>query len=450
MRSLNVRLALYLLLPFVVLLPLGAVLQYFIALIPIRAALDSGLENVAIAVSATVDSTTPSGADVPNRDFWTERSDPPFVAVIGPDGRLIAGDARLLRSVPSAAVGETRIMNIIGLEDLHMAVRGVRCGAGVCQVRVAEPMAPRERLERNLLLGSVASMVGLLLLIGIVMWFGARDSLAPVRALRRQMESRSLDDLAPVAIEDPPEELVPIVDAINDLFARLKQSAEANQAFVAAASHQFRTPLARLTARLELALQQARDGPADQTLLADMKQAIDRMSRLTHQLLSLARSGATARPVLVLAHLDLKDLALQAGSSWVPRAAELGIDLGFEVEPAVVSGHAQLLGELLANLIDNALRYGARRVTVRTRAAGARCELEVEDDGSGIAAGDRERVFQRFARGSSSQGEGTGLGLAIVRQIAHFHGGDVELRDSAGGGLRVLVTLPSVANRPQV
>lgn len=412
-----------------------------------RSALDRGLGNAALAIAATVrDDGGRISVTLPQDD--PDRRDALLTALVDADGHVIAGDDRLALPVPVARQGETLFVDTIGNNvAYHVGVYGVACGGVLCQVRVAEPRASRERLERDVLFGNVAGIVLLLLLIGVAMWFGARDSLAPVHQLREQMEARSLDDLTPVVLDDPPDELVKVVDAINASFARIRQAAQANQAFVGAAAHQLRTPLARLTTQLEVALREPRDAGRDQAALVGLKAAVDHMSHLARQLLSLAQSDATLRPVVAFADVDLKDIVLDKGVAWVPRAAELGVDLGFEAQPAPVLGNAQLLGEALSNLIDNALLYGARRVTVRTRMRQGLGELEVEDDGSGVAPRDRERVFQRFVRGPNSHGTGAGLGLPIVRQIVQLHGGHVELHDGDQGGLRVLVTLPGRAGR---
>lgn len=218
--------------------------------------------------------------------------------------------------------------------------------------------------------------------------------------------------------------------------------------FVGAAAHQLRTPLARLTTELEVALSAARDAQADQAALARLKTTVDHLSRLVQQLLALAKSDPKLGAEIAFADVDLKDVVLDRGVEWVPRAIAGDVDLGFDAQSAPVRGNAQLLGEALVNLIDNALRYGARRVTVRTAQRDGRSELEVEDDGSGVAPQDRERMFQRFVRGAAAQADGSGLGLPIVRQIVELHDGQVSLHDGVQGGLRVLVSLPACGRDP--
>jgi two-component system sensor histidine kinase TctE len=126
------------------------------------------------------------------------------------------------------------------------------------------------------------------------------------------------------------------------------------------------------------------------------------------------------------------------------------IDLGFDLEPAPVAGEPGLLGELAANLIDNALHYTPRggEVTLRTGRRDGCAFLEVEDNGPGIPAAERERVFERFHRVKGTSGEGTGLGLAIVREIAHRHGATVELgAPAARSGTVIAVSFPAGPDR---
>ncbi|MBZ0093011.1 MAG: sensor histidine kinase, partial [Sulfuricellaceae bacterium] len=129
----------------------------------------------------------------------------------------------------------------------------------------------------------------------------------------------------------------------------------------------------------------------------------------------------------------------------VRRALAADVDLGFELETAPVRGVALLLQEMLANLLDNAIRYGGKggQVTVRSGRVNGLSVLEVEDDGPGIPAEDRAHVFERFYRVAGSSGEGSGLGLAIVAEIAHAHGAEVGLSELATGkGARFSITFP--------
>jgi two-component system sensor histidine kinase TctE len=179
--------------------------------------------------------------------------------------------------------------------------------------------------------------------------------------------------------------------------------------------------------------------------------ALDRMSRLVSQLLSLARNEPEAVRAVTLAPLDLNALALETATDWVPEARKRRIDLGFEGDtgPVMVQGDAVRLRELLDNLLDNAVRYTAEggRVTVRVRAAPAP-SVAVNDDGPGIPAHERGRVFERFHRLLGNAQEGSGLGLAIAQEIARLHGAEITLSedtDGVGNTFSVIFPTPKLA-----
>jgi two-component system sensor histidine kinase TctE len=167
-----------------------------------------------------------------------------------------------------------------------------------------------------------------------------------------------------------------------------------------------------------------------------------------NQLLTLARAepGAAIAPEQ-MSRVDLRRMAADVCAEAVPRARAAGIDLGFEADdtaPVATTGHPLLLREALANLVDNALRYAGRgsEVTVHAERRGALAILEVRDTGPGVPAADRERMFERFARGATG-GDGAGLGLPIVREIVERHGGRVTLGANEPQGLHAHIELPA-------
>jgi two-component system sensor histidine kinase TctE len=177
--------------------------------------------------------------------------------------------------------------------------------------------------------------------------------------------------------------------------------------------------------------------------------ATDRSARLAHQLLSLALAEPEASAAAAMTQTDLVAIARDVTADWVPRALVRQLDLGFAAAAGEVRirGNTVLLRELAANLVDNAIRYTqpGGRITVDVQHDAATATLSVEDDGPGIPAGDRERVFERFQRLEETGTEGCGLGLAIVREIAQAHAAEVRLDDGAGGkGTRVSVRFARV------
>ena len=233
--------------------------------------------------------------------------------------------------------------------------------------------------------------------------------------------------------------------------ARLEASLRAQQRFVADAAHQMRTPLAGLKTQAELALRQ-RDVTSIEHTMRQIVVGADRATRLVNQLLALARADSEAPAPME--RLDVDRLTLEVAREWVARAMEKRIDLGFEAAPAprYVDGNELLLRELLGNLLDNAIRYtrDGGRVTARV-IAGDAITLEVEDNGIGIDARDRERVFERFYRVLGTETEGSGLGLAIVRAIAEVHRAGVSLDPNPSGQgtvVRVFFPLSKAEPRP--
>jgi two-component system sensor histidine kinase TctE len=242
-----------------------------------------------------------------------------------------------------------------------------------------------------------------------------------------------------------PREVVPLIDAINAHTERQRQLAEAQVRFVANASHQLKTPLTVLRAQAGEALQQ-NDVEAMRAIVARMDGTTEATGRLVGQLLALARSEP-GHP-LDEHDLDLAALAQQATFEQVSAARAKGIDLGFEgAGPQHLRGEALLLRELVTNLVHNALTYtpAGGHVTVSVDRVEGGVRLRVVDDGPGIPAAERERVFERFQRLDGSGAAGSGLGLAIVKEICARHGAEARLSDPPQGGRGLCVDVRFVA-----
>ncbi|MDP1717776.1 MAG: HAMP domain-containing sensor histidine kinase, partial [Burkholderiales bacterium] len=211
--------------------------------------------------------------------------------------------------------------------------------------------------------------------------------------------------------------------------------------------HQLRTPLAGLRMQVEYGLSQS--DPAEHVrVLKELGLSTERAVRLTNQLLTLARAEAGFAQADSMRPIDLRNVAGEVAESWMPAAIRKKIDLGLELAAAPLRGDFFLLKELLSNLIDNAIAYTppGGRITVSTGSEGGTAMLRVEDDGIGIPESLRPLVFERFYRVDGAGGEGCGLGLAIVREIAHLHGGKVDIQAPARGrGTIVRLEFPRVA-----
>jgi len=238
--------------------------------------------------------------------------------------------------------------------------------------------------------------------------------------------------------------VAPLVDAFNGLLARLAEAFEAQRSFVADAAHELRTPLTALKLQLGL-LRDSAPGPQQDEAIARLRGGIDRAVHLVEQLLALARAEPGAEAATQ--PLDLADLARQAVADVQPLADKAGVALTLTApDPLPLTGDPQALRGACRNLIDNAVKYGAKTVQVSAirNPGGPRGAplLRVDDDGPGIPPDLRERVFDRFQRGEDASVEGSGLGLAIVKAAARQQGAEVTLATSPQGGLRAEIAWP--------
>ncbi|HKW83898.1 MAG TPA: ATP-binding protein [Burkholderiaceae bacterium] len=307
-------------------------------------------------------------------------------------------------------------------------------------IQVAQPLQTRRRLAADAALRSIAPMLYIAPLLALAIWWIAAQTLAPLRRVAASLRERDEQSLQPLATEGLPEEVAPLVSALNALLQRLAGSRDAQRAFVADAAHELRSPLTALKLQLQL-LQRAPDANARDAAIATLGEGIERAARLVEQLLALARSEPGAGAA-AFERTDLSALVRRAVSDVVPLAHARGSTLElFADEQVDVLGDPAALSALARNLADNAVRYSpaGARVELRVGNDAGAPTLQVDDSGPGIPRDERGHVFDRFYRRASSTEPGTGLGLAIVRGVAERHGATVELGDSPLGGLRVTV-----------
>jgi two-component system sensor histidine kinase QseC len=314
-------------------------------------------------------------------------------------------------------------------------------------VHVAEQHATRERIASRIALGALAPMVIALPLLGVLIWWLVGRALWPLDRLGEQIASRGPDDLRPVATGALPAELVPLVQRLDGLFARLRDTIDSERRFTSHAAHELRTPMAGLRAQAEVALA-ARDPAVRQAALERCIEACDRMTRLVSQLLLLARADELGTlPGAVTCRLDA--IAQEVLADMTPAASTLGRALALEVKgsPATIPGDPALLAALVRNLVDNALRHGAGEVHVMLRDDGPAVLLRVADEGAGVAAAEMPQLGRRFYRASETRGPGAGLGLSIVSRIADLHGASLQLESPATGGFVATVAFRSARVR---
>jgi two-component system OmpR family sensor kinase len=311
-------------------------------------------------------------------------------------------------------------------------------------IQVAQYQLAREALALGAAWRTLAPFLLVLPLMGWLIWVLVGREVKVLESTAHAVARRTPESLEPIESKAVPEEVQPLVDALNGLMGRLGGALSQQRQFIADAAHELRTPLTALRLQLQLA-ERAPDAEAREKAHAALRAGIMRATHVVEQLLTLARADPEAT---VLGHktVDLAELAREVTQAHEAEAAAKGIGLAVEAgEPAIVEADRNSLRSLLDNLIDNAVRYTpSGSVKVRAYRADGDAVIEVEDTGPGIPAAERERVFDRFYRSETAAEGGSGLGLAIVRRIAERHGGRVELLDAPSGrGLLVRVSIPT-------
>jgi len=374
-----------------------------------------------------------------------------FYRVDGPPGTFVTGYQNLpsiqRREGQAAAFGDA----VFRGEPIRVAALARSASTGINSVpftvTVAETTIARQQLTHAILLRSALRILFMILGAAAIVWVAVTLSLRPLYRFSEALSERSPDDLHPIT-ERVPNEVQGLVDTVNSFMVRLEGALDALRHFTGNAGHQLRTPLAIVRTQLTLARRSGNLGEVQQAA-EKADEAVGDAERILAQLLLMARIDAASRST-AMRQLDLVDLARTVTAEHVPRAAEAGIDLGFEGEGEVMAVvEPILIGELVKNLVSNALLYAGAgaEVTVRVGTQQGATFVEVEDNGPGIPNERRETVLRRFERGDASgQGRpGTGLGLPIVDEIARLHGASLGLEDgSEGRGLKVRVTFPMI------
>src|SRR4051794_8405151 len=371
-------------------------------------------------------------------------SDDIAVLVSGPDGDELAGSPGLIGMLfRYGPPPPQRAFSTVALSGPDGAARVHFLAAGESRVWVAGPLDDvrdsTAALIRSLLIAIPASALALALLV----WWTVGRTLRPVENIRAEVERISGSRLER-RVPEPrtADEIARLAHTMNAMLDRLEAAAEQQRRFVADASHELRSPLARMRAEIEVDRAHPAFADPAQTQKSVLEETA-RLQRLVDDLLLLARGdagavhGARAEPV------DLDDMVEQvvvvSRRSGPPRIDTHG------VVPVQVTGNRVQLDRVVANLLDNAVRHARDRVTVELREGDGVAVLTVADDGPGIPAEARESVFERFSRlddARSADGGGAGLGLAIARDIAVRHGGSLVLDGEGTSGARFVLTLP--------
>jgi len=314
-------------------------------------------------------------------------------------------------------------------------------------ITVGETLHKRGDTMDRLLLGFLSAGVLLLLAAAVAARFGIPSGLAPLQRLAESLRKRAGTDLSPVDIKAVPDEIRELVGALNALLDRLRSANTRQREFLQDAAHQLRTPLAGLQMQLEL----LESRPLDEKTRSELRQSVNRVTRLANQLLALARAETGGRMLSGASTVELAPLIDDLIEGWLRIADLRGIDLGIHREPITLTGDPTLLQELISNLMDNALKYvppgGSVTLRCTARPAADCVDIEVSDTGPGIPESLREQVFERFYRHAGTQASGSGLGLPIAREIVRCHHGSIVIMDGPNGlGTIVHVSLPAGVN----
>lgn len=314
---------------------------------------------------------------------------------------------------------------------------------GDVQVYVAEQMTSRTEILQAVLRASLMPMVLVLPLLGLATWWAVRRSTRPLRDLAADLLARTPQSLQPVALPDAPTEIEPVVQSLNRLLGRIAALLESERRFTADAAHELRTPIAAIRTQAQVALAETEPLERRHALEATIA-GCDRAARLIDQLMTLSRleSGTNVQS----REVDLVEVVRSAVAEVAPQGIAKRQRIDFRPgEPCHVLGDAALLGVLVRNLVDNAVRYSPPQANVRIslRHGPTQAQLRIEDSGTGMADIDRSRLGERFFRVMGTGQPGSGLGWSIVRRIAAAQGAQVTVSESQDlGGLAVDVALP--------
>ena len=373
--------------------------------------------------------------------------------VLAPDGdvlsvtRALLGSPAVYRLAPGSdtPVRQNAANVVLSGEVTAAATRATVSGQPVTIVTMTttDPLTQiNETFARLLLIG----VPGILVLAGTTVWLVVGRALRPVEQIRQAVTEITAADLSQRVPEPGTgDEIGNLARTMNDMLTRLDDSAYRQRRFVADASHELRSPLAAIRTTLEVGLAHPEAAPWPDIAGRAVRQT-ERLEALIQQLLLLAKADdrqlAARREPVDLAAL-LHELAAAASASRAGR--DVVIDITAPPAAVTVTGDPEQLSRLFRNIIDNSVRYARHEVCVTIAMREAVVQVEVSDDGPGIPAAERERVFDRFVRLDPSRERASGsagLGLAIAREIAAAHGGHITITEAPSGGARVTINLP--------
>ena len=436
--SLRTRLARHVLLPLALMWLAGTAITTNVAYFYAQQAFDRALLDDAYALAANVQAG-PQGVQLKLTEnelkaLLFDQSESVFFAVLRADGSFVSGHP-WLHAGPQPTEGGFEFTDTSYQGKTLRVVNVYRDDGPGYWVVMAQTTHSRTALLQRVLLFSFGPQAALLLLLAWWLRRAIKADLQPLSALRRALNQRDANDLAPVAVQASTRDVQQMSGAINSLMARVDAGVRAQREFAGNVAHELRTPLAGIRTLIEYGLAQA-DPQVWKRQLQAVAASERRASHMVEQLLAMALADES-RDSLRLHPVSLDALVRRVVLSALPRAHALGVDLGARgIDEAVsVMGDEGLIEGVLNNLMDNALRYGKpalgapATITVELRAGLDNVSLLVIDNGPGIAADARQETMQRWQQENSGidAGQGVGLGLAIVARYATLLGARFEL-----------------------
>jgi two-component system sensor histidine kinase QseC len=309
---------------------------------------------------------------------------------------------------------------------------------GTLRVQVGQPFKQRDSLSNSISIRLITSFGIILPLLAVLIFMTVGHAMQPLKNIAKQIENRRFDNLQPVDTNHVPSEALPIVNSLNSLFKRLENAFEEIVLFTSNAAHELRTPLAAQKVHTQVAMQ-AKDEKMRNEALQEVVASVDRATHMVEQLLTLSRLDPEGS-LCCGENANLCHIAEEQLSEIGIAALEKNIDLSLEApHDCLVKGEAVMVGILIRNLVENAIRYtpDGGTVTVSIMEEDQHRHIVVEDSGPGIPEEEHEKVFKRFYRVSEGNQEGTGLGLAMVQRIIEIHRAAIEFGKSRYGGLKV-------------
>jgi len=446
---------LWLLLPILLLIGIWVWTTYAIVLHFANRAYDWSLQDTAQTIADQVrvvhgklEFDLPPAA---HRMLEFDEVDKVYFSVSDNHGRQLVGNRFLPpNSGHSPAPGETRFYDALVNNETVRLVEYTVPSSDLGQllfVRVAETLHKRQAMARDVLAFMITPQLLFLISIVLLVWHGIGRGMAPLSRIRDAIARRTHEDLSPLSESGLPAEVHEQVRVINDLMARLGRTITAQQRFIADATHQLRTPITVLCAQAELALR-AQDQDELRAAVAKLNATTARLARLANQLLSLSRAEARLAGALDFTPVDVAALVEDVVERLVPAALAKQIDVSIELanESATVYGNRQFLSEMLANLVDNSIRYtpSGGKIEVVAKQVSGSIAFVVTDNGPGIPEPERQRVLEPFYRSADASVDGSGLGLTIAHEIAALHKGQITLAAAPGeSGLMATIKIPA-------